>query len=152
MSPPAPEPDAEEPAAQVTAVVEGLDLEKLVGMWPAVVEQVKESGSGLLSQILSAAKPVAVNLQEAVVEVGFPASAAFNKRKAEGTDARDRLEEAVKAIVGERLRPVFVLLESNEPDAETETALSEDELVELMRTEFDAEEFVPDDDLKEAEG
>ena len=58
-----------------------------------------------------------MNLQEAVIEVGFPASAAFNKRKAEGTDARDRFEEAVKAIVGERLRPVFVLLESDEPEA-----------------------------------
>jgi hypothetical protein len=121
-------------------------------MWPAVVEQVKESGSGLLSQILSAAKPVALNVQEAVVEVGFPGSAAFNKRKAEGTDARDRLEEAVKAIVGERLRPVFVLLESEEPEGPPDAKLSEDELVELMRSEFDAEEYVPDDEVKEAEG
>ena len=139
-------------APTATAVVQGLDLEKLVGMWPAVLEQVRESGSGLLSQILSAAKPVAVNVQEAVIEVGFPASAAFNKRKAEGTDARDRFEEAVRAIVGERLRPVFVLLESDEPGEQPQAELSEDELVELMRTEFDAEEYVPDDDVKEAEG
>ena len=30
----------------------GSDLEKLVGLWPAVLDQVRESGSGLLSQIL----------------------------------------------------------------------------------------------------
>jgi hypothetical protein len=136
----------EGPAAAVTAVVEGIDLERVVGLWPAVIEQVRESGSGLLSQILTAARPVAVNVEEAVVEVGFPASAAFNKRKAEATDARDRIAEAVKTIVGERLRPVYVLLESDEAAAEPESKLSEDELVELMRTEFDAEEYLPEPD------
>jgi DNA polymerase-3 subunit gamma/tau len=140
----------DEPVA--TAVVDGLDLEKLVGMWPAVVEQVRDSGSGLLSQILSAAKPVALNVEEAVLEVGFPASAAFNKRKAEATDARDRFSEAVKTIVGERLRPVYVLLESDAADGSAEAKLSEEELVELMRTEFDAEEYLPEDDAKEAGG
>jgi DNA polymerase-3 subunit gamma/tau len=161
MPTPAPaEPVEEEkdgPVAQATAVVEGLDLEKLVGMWPAVLEQVRESGSGLLSQILSAARPVAVNVEEAVLEVGFPASAAFNKRKAEATDARDRFAEAIKATVGERLRPVFVLLESDSVETPPEADLSEDELVELMRTEFDAEyltepESGEEPNLKEAEG
>ena len=154
ISAPAPAEQQEEehgPVAQATAVVEGLDLEKLVGAWPSLVDQVKESGSTVLGQILSAAKPVAVNLEEAVVEVGFPASDAFNKRKAEAAEARDRFAEAVKTVVGERLRPVYVLLESEEAEPETRADLSEDELVELMRTEFDAE-YVPDDDLKEAEG
>ena len=69
---------------------------------------------GLLSQILSAARPVAVDVEEAMLEVGFPASAAFNKRKAEDTEARDRFADAVKTIVGERLRPVYVLLDADE--------------------------------------
>jgi DNA polymerase-3 subunit gamma/tau len=142
----------EEDGPTATAVVEGLDLEKVTGLWPAVVEQVRESGSGLLSQILSAARPVAVNVEEAVLEVGFPASAAFNKRKAEATDARDRFAEAVKAIVGERLRPVYVLLDSDDSEPQGESKLSEDELVERLRTEFDAEEYLPDDHAKEAEG
>jgi DNA polymerase-3 subunit gamma/tau len=139
------------PAAQATAVAEGIDLEKLVGLWPAVLEQVRESGSGLLSQILTVARPVAVNVEEAVLEVGFPASAAFNKRKAEATDARDRFAEAVKTIVGERLRPVYVLLESDEAETQPQSKLSEDELVELMRTEFDAEEYLPEPESGEAE-
>jgi hypothetical protein len=108
------------------------------------VEQVRESGSGLLSQLLAAAKPVAVNVEEAVLDIGFPASAAFNKRKAEAAEQRDRLSEAVKTIVGERLRPVYVLLDGEADVTPEERKLSEDELFELMRTEFDAEEYLPE--------
>jgi DNA polymerase III subunit gamma/tau len=150
---PTPEPAEPEPeqAPQATAVADVIDLEKLVGLWPAVVEQVRESGSGLLSQILTAARPVAINVEEAVLDVGFPASAAFNKRKAEAADARDRLSEAVKTIVGERLRPVYVLLDGDADAAPGERKLSEDELFELMRTEFDGEEYLPEPESGEAE-
>ncbi len=143
--------DADGVSAQATAVAEGIDLEKLVGLWPAVLEQVRESGSGLLSQILSAARPVAINVEDAVLEVGFPASAAFNKRKAEATDARDRFADALRTIVGERLRPKYVLLDGDEVEPESEQKLSEDELIELMRTEFDAEEYLPEPESGEAE-
>jgi DNA polymerase-3 subunit gamma/tau len=137
---------------QATAVID-IDLDKLVSVWPAVIDQVRQSGSLVLSQILSAARPVAVNVEEAVLDVGFPTSAAFNKRKAEATDARDRLAEAVKTIVGERLRPVYVLLDSEADSPTGERKLSEDELFELMRTEFDAEEDLsePDDGPDEAQ-
>jgi DNA polymerase-3 subunit gamma/tau len=138
------EPTAEAPPA-ATAVAE-VDLAKLVSLWPAVVEQVRESGSGLLSQILSAARPVALNVEDAVLDVGFPASAAFNKRKAEAAEARDKLADAVKTIIGERLRPVYVLLDGEADAPPGEPKLSEDELFELMRTEFDAEEYVPEPD------
>jgi DNA polymerase-3 subunit gamma/tau len=131
----------EAPTSTATAVIEGLDLEKIVGMWPAVIDQVRQGGAELLSHVLEAARPVALNVEEAVVEVGFPASAAFNKRKAEAQDARDRFAEALKTIVGERLRPVYVLLEGDENETPVEATLSEEELIELVRTEFDAEEY-----------
>ena len=134
------EPEVEGDQPQEAPAAASIDLERLVGLWPAVIEQVRESGSGLLSQVLAAARPVAVNVEEAVLEVGFPASAAFNKRKAEAADARDRFAEAVRTIVGERLRPVYVLLDTDESETE-ERKLSEEELVELMRSEFDAEEY-----------
>jgi hypothetical protein len=85
---------------------------------------------------------VAVDLEQRLLEVGFPPSAAFNKRKAEAQDARERFTDAVATILGERLRPVYVLLEGDpngEPDAEQQ--LSEDELIEHLKAEFDAEEF-----------
>jgi hypothetical protein len=123
----------------------GIDLERMVGLWPAVLDQVRESGSELLSTVLAAARPVAVDAEDAVVKVGFPASAAFNKRKAEASDARDCFAEALKTVVGERLRPVYVLLEG-ELDVETEApGLTEDELLAHVKSEFDAEEVAEDE-------
>jgi hypothetical protein len=101
--------------------------------------------------VFSAARPVAVDVEQAVLEVGFPPSAAFNKRKAEAQEARERFAEAVRTIVGERLRPVYVLLDGEDPgDAEPE--LSEEELIERLKSEFDAEEYDTDEsiDAKEA--
>jgi DNA polymerase-3 subunit gamma/tau len=138
------------PAAAAAATV---DFERISGLWPAVLEQVRESGSELLSTVLAAARPVAVDVEQAVLEVGFPASAAFNKRKAEAQEARERLAEAVKTIAGERLRPIYVLLEGEE-EAEAGgagQALSEEELIERLKSEFDAEEFEAEE-AKEAEG
>jgi DNA polymerase-3 subunit gamma/tau len=149
---PASDPEMEgKPEAQVEAV----DLERIVGLWPAVVDQVRESGSELLSHVLAAARPVAVDVEEAVLQVGFPASAAFNKRKAEATEARDRFTDAVRTVVGERLRPVYVLLESEASDAEEPAEqLSEDELIALLQSEFGAEEVssAEEPQAKEAEG
>ena len=145
---PGPTAVATEPVA-----TEAVDFERISGLWPAVLDQVRESGSELLSTVFAAARPVAVDVERAVLEVGFPASAAFNKRKAEAQEARERLADALKTIVGERLRPIYVLLEGDEEAApgDAQAALSEEELIELLRSEFDAEEFDAGD-AKEAEG
>jgi DNA polymerase-3 subunit gamma/tau len=144
-SPPTAEPADNDPSAP-TDQAEGNgdtpDLENLVSLWPAVIDQVKDSGAELLSHVLAAAKPVAVDSEEETVEIGFPPSAAFNKRKAEGNEAKERFAEALRTVVGESLRPVFVLLESDES---TERKLSEEELIELMRDEFDAEYVEPEE-------
>ena len=156
---PAP-PDAAEPVpaddeggeAEATAsrsVAEPVDLDRLRDLWPAVVDQLRDSGSELLSTLLEAARPVAVDAEEAVLKVGFPAAAAFNKRKAEATEARDRVAEAVRAIAGERLRPVFVLLEGDEGDEQAGPAMSDEELVEAVKSAFDAEEVSVDDEPEE---
>ncbi len=144
------------PTAAATDAVdaaEEVDLERITGLWPAVLDQVRESGSELLSTVFAAARPVAVDTDRAVLEVGFPASAAFHKRKAEAKEARERLAEAVETIVGQPLRPIYVLLEGEEevPAGGGEPQLSEDELIERLKSEFDAEEFEAAD-AKEAEG
>jgi DNA polymerase III subunit gamma/tau len=150
---PGPTAVATETVATEAVATEAVDFERINGLWPAVLDQVRESGSELLSTVFAAARPVAVDVERAVLEVGFPASAAFNKRKAEAHDARERLAEAVKTIVGERLRPIYVLLEGDEEAAPggAQAALSEEELIERLKSEFDAEEFEAAD-AKEAEG
>jgi hypothetical protein len=145
------------PASEGEGESEGeVDLEKLRELWPAVVDSLRDSGQELLSTLLEAARPVAVDVEEAVLKVGFPPAAAFNKRKAEATDARDRFTEAVRSIVGERLRPVFVLLEGEEQTPGT-VELTPDELIERFKSEFDAEEIEaseadPGNDAREATG
>src|SRR3954462_9256275 len=114
----APAAAVEAPPARAAAAVvqEPVDLERVVSLWPAVVDQVRESGSELLSTFFAAARPVALETEGAgpALKVGFPPSAAFNKRKAESQEARERLADALQTIVGERLRPVYVLLEADD--------------------------------------
>jgi DNA polymerase-3 subunit gamma/tau len=129
----------------------GVELDRLRELWPAVIDQVRRSGSEVLSHVLEAARPVAVDVERAVLEVGFPSSAAFNKRKAEAAEARDRFAEALRTIAGERLRPVYVLLDGEEGE-ETGGRLGEEELIALLRDEFGAEEVAEEANRKEAEG
>jgi DNA polymerase III subunit gamma/tau len=136
-SPSRPDPPSESTTADAHS---GVDLEKLREVWPAVVDQLRDSGQELLSTVIAAARPVAVDLEGAIVKVGFPPTEAFNKRKADANEARDRFTEAVSSIVGERLRPVFVLLEGEEAEIAASPKLTDEELVERFKAEFDAKE------------
>ncbi len=133
--------------ATAQAAGEAIDLERLAGLWPAIVDQVKQSGSEFLSAAFVAARPLAVDSERSTVEIGFPPSAAFNKRKAEGKENRERFSEAVRTVVGTRLSPSYVLLEDeSEPveiaDAVVEKPVDERELVNRIKAEFDAEELI----------
>ena len=60
---------------------------------------------------------------------------------------RRSIVDAVKTIVGESLRPVYVLLEGDQAEGGAETELSEEELIERLKSEFDAEEFEESENL-----
>jgi DNA polymerase-3 subunit gamma/tau len=145
-------PAADDTPSEGTDPAEAIDLERVRELWPSVVERLRESGSELLSTLLEAARPVALDAEDAVLKVGFPPAAAFNKRKAEAAEARDRFAEALRATVGERLRPVFVLLEPDDEQAVPEAEiLSPEELIERFKSEFDAEEVEVSEEAKQAE-
>jgi hypothetical protein len=139
-----------------TADTPDLDLERVRDLWPAMIDQVRQSGSELLSHVLEAARPVAIDVQDAALKVGFPPSAAFNKRKAEAAEARERFAEAARDILGKRLRPVYVLLDGDDDGDTEEEGMSEEELIERLKSEFDADEVAdeaeaePTDEAKEA--
>jgi DNA polymerase III subunit gamma/tau len=141
-------PRSAAPTAATVTAVEAIDLERVAGLWPAILDQVRQSGSELLSAVFQAARPVAVDPEHAVLEVGFPPGAAFNRRKAESHANRERLADAVRTIVGESLRPVFVLLEEEDGrgDENGTPALDEEELVARIKAEFDAEEYGAEED------
>jgi DNA polymerase III subunit gamma/tau len=147
---PAPADVSSGPSAQ--GIAEPVELGRMQEQWPAVIEHLRGSGSEVLSHVLEAARPVAVDAERGVVEVGFPTGAAFNKRKAEAAAARDRIVAAVHEVLGQRLRPVYVLLDGDdEHELAADRPLSEDELIERLKSEFDAEEFEPEDADEEDE-
>jgi hypothetical protein len=142
VAPASPDPTVAPPPGTAAAPPPGiadLDLEKLTRLWPAVLDQVRQSGSAMLSALFEGTRPVALDTEESVLRVGFPSTATFNKRKAEAIEQRERFAEALGSIVGSHLRPVYVLLDGEASPAEAEE-LDEDELLERLKSEFDAEE------------
>jgi DNA polymerase-3 subunit gamma/tau len=136
-----PPPEGSGPQGDAPAI----DIERITSLWPGIVDHVRQSGSELLSAVYEAARPLAVDAEEAVLRVGFPPSAAFNKRKAEAQGNRERFADAVKTIVGERLRPVYVLLDEEALTSEGGIELSDDELIEQIKSTFDAEEILEEE-------
>jgi DNA polymerase III subunit gamma/tau len=142
---PAPEepPEAEPGASAPVATVE---IERVVELWPAVVDHLRESGSAMLSTLFDGARPLGVDEERSVLRIGFPASAKFNKKKAEAAANVDRITEAITATAGRRLRPAYELIEEDVPASagEGNRAIDEEDLLEMIKDNFDATE-VPDD-------
>jgi DNA polymerase-3 subunit gamma/tau len=136
---PEPAPETADPPAEGD---EPPSLEAVMRVWPAVLDQLRQSGSAMLAALFEGARPVAVE-PDGLVKVGFPASATFNKRKADVPEHRERFADALRTVVGAPLRPVYVLLEG-EADAgsgsPSEHGVDEEALLERIKSEFDAEE------------
>jgi DNA polymerase III subunit gamma/tau len=114
------------------------DLEKIKRAWPAVLDKLRET-SPALAATFEGARPV--SFDEEGLKVGFPADSTFNKRKAEGADKRELMADALEAVIGERMRPGYVLLVGESPSEEPgEEEIDHDALVEKLKSEFDAEE------------
>jgi hypothetical protein len=151
-APPA-DPAVADPAP--SAPVADLDLDRVAGMWASVIEQMRQAGHGLLAAAFDGSRPVAVDPGQGSLEIGFPGSAAFNRRKAEAKDSREVLGESIRAVLGASLRPVFVTLE--EPAADEggedgggEAPADEGALVDRIVAEFDAEEVIGGDEQAES--
>ena len=66
---------------------------------------------------------------------------ARERARAEAAEHRERFAEALRTIVGERLRPVYVLLDGEAPASEEPRELDEQEILDRLKSEFDAEEI-----------
>ncbi|HEX4668609.1 MAG TPA: DNA polymerase III subunit gamma/tau [Solirubrobacterales bacterium] len=141
--------DAEHPSTVGDAAPTGpagqddLDLEKLKEIWPAVLDQLAKTAPALAA-FFEEARPV--GFEADVVEISFPAAATFNKRKAEVPEQRERVAEALLAVTGQNLKPAYVLLDGESeapaqaPAPEKDEGLDEEELLQRLKSEFDAEE------------
>jgi DNA polymerase III subunit gamma/tau len=130
---PSPSAEGDSPAGQ-----SALDLEKIQRVWPAVLDKLRET-SPALAATFEGARPV--SLDDEGLKVGFPAESTFNKRKAEAPDKRELMADAIETMVGERVRPTYVLLDGESTPAEAQAEeIDHDALVEKLKSEFDAEE------------
>ncbi len=132
-------PEAGASDADDAAPEAALDIERVRRVWPAVLDRLRESVPALAATF-EGARPVA--LDEDGLRIGFPADKTFNKRKAEDPERREAVVEAFEAVLGERVRPVYVLLDG---EAAAGTAAAEEPidtaaLVARIKSEFDAEE------------
>ena len=134
MRPPAAPPGDSDRTPGHTA----LSLEEIVQIWPAVIEKLRET-SPALAATFDGARPVGIG--EEGLEVGFPAELTFNKRKAEAKDKRAQMGEALAAVTGAPLQPVYVLLDGEQtPPEPAGDDVDHEALVEKLKSEFNAEE------------
>jgi DNA polymerase-3 subunit gamma/tau len=137
-----------EPEASVATARAGVEIGRVVELWPAVVDHLRESGSAMLSTLFEGARPLGIDEERSVLRIGFPASAKFNKRKAEAVTNIERMTDAIAAVVGARLRPAYELIEEGgpaPPSEQTVDAVGEEELIEMIKDNFNASEVAPDD-------
>jgi DNA polymerase-3 subunit gamma/tau len=132
--------DPPTPAPPAARGASDLDLEHVVRVWPAVLERLRESAPALAATF-EGARPVALEGDE--LRIGFPTDRTFNKRKAEDPERRTLIAAAFEAVLGGRLRPVYVLLDGEKrgpADGGAERQLGGAALVERIKSELDAEE------------
>lgn len=147
--PPAPAPSedpppAEEEAAEATALPPAghgdLSLDEIQRVWPAVLQKLEETAPALF-HALESARPVSFG--ENGLEVGFPPDLTFLKKNADSPEKRDTVAAAFAAVTGTGLRPTYVLLDGEAPPdtpAPGSEEIDEEELLERLKSEFDAEE------------
>jgi hypothetical protein len=98
-------------------------------------------GGGMLSALLQEARPV--SLENGLLVLAYPPSAAFSKRKAEDSVNANRVAEALRLVSGEPLAPRFELSDAPVTPIETEqpeSVLSEEEVIERIKEVFGAED------------
>jgi DNA polymerase-3 subunit gamma/tau len=127
----------------VTGPAGQLDLAQIINTWPAVLDKLRET-SPALAATFDGARPVSLDAEEGL-KVGFPAELTFNKRKAETPEKRELMADVIEDVLGERLRPTYVLLEDDpaapaEESRDSDREIDHDALVEKLKSEFDAEE------------
>ncbi|MDX6589801.1 MAG: polymerase subunit gamma/tau [Solirubrobacterales bacterium] len=121
-----------------------LDLDEISRIWPSVLAKLTETAPALAATF-EGARPV--GLDEDGLRIGFPIDKTFNKRKAEGPERREAVAAAFGAVLGEPLRPTYVLLDGEEspeadaaPAAGADDEVDEEQLLERLKSEFDAKE------------
>jgi DNA polymerase-3 subunit gamma/tau len=120
--------------------VGSIELEQIIGLWPAVADAIAEDRE-VLGHAIATAAPV--SLEGDRLTIAFPPGASFVKKKAE--QGRDLVANAVRGMTGHSLALAFELSDTALPAAGPAT-LDHDQLIERLREEFAAEEVFDEPD------
>jgi DNA polymerase-3 subunit gamma/tau len=140
----APQAAAAAPQAVATPEEEpesGLDVELVRSLWPAAVDAVRAENA-MVAALLGEARATALAGTE--LTVSFPEGAEFSRKKAEAN--RALLQTALRGLTGSSLSIVFDLSAPPPAEGELPPPMSEDELLDRLKAEFQAEEVFDDDD------
>ena len=115
------------------------DIDHLKRAWPVVLEAVKRRQPGLAA-VLGEGLPESLNGDELVVK--FPAGYSFQANMVAREDNRVLIADALSEITGRRLRVSTKLATEPSPEpadkGEDARILSKDELLRVLKLEFDA--------------
>jgi DNA polymerase III subunit gamma/tau len=131
--PPGPEPAPTAPP---------VELEQLKDAWQRAVIPAVEQRSIPTASVLREAHPSGLSGDTLTLE--FPATAAFHRNLAEDPKNTTLLAEALYEVTGRRFAVAFEVGENGEGEPEEQRTLSEEELVEELKTTFDAREVNPE--------
>jgi hypothetical protein len=117
-----------------------LSLDDIQRIWPTVLQKLGETAPALAATF-EGARPV--SFDEEGLQIGFPPTMTFNKKKADSPERRDTVAAAFAAVTGQGLRPSYVLLDGEAPPdtpAPGSDQIGEEELLERLKSELNAEE------------
>ena len=127
-----------------------LALDEVAVAWSSQVIPSLGEHSRATATVLADTRPVGLEGERLVVEL--PASASFQRQVAEDTKSRSLLSKILHEATGRRLDVTFIVAEAPEADPVEEAKPTpddevlpptEDEVVSLLKTTFDAEEVIP---------
>jgi DNA polymerase III subunit gamma/tau len=127
------------PAHQHSEPVPNLDLEQVQTAWKQAILPAVGERSIPTASVLNEARPVELVDDRLVLE--FPAAASFHRNLAEEPKNADLLADVLYEVTGRRLRLAFTVGEGDVEEAEEdEGPVSEEDIISLMKTTFDARE------------
>ena len=139
---PAPAPIAPATPPAPTSAPPKLELDELQEAWRrSILPTVEGQGGGIpAAAMLAEAHPAA--LEDDVLTLEFPEGAQFHRKHAEEPKNVALLENALYEVTGRRLQIVFATGVRPDPrPGEPDRPATEEEIVELVKTTFDAQEL-----------
>jgi DNA polymerase-3 subunit gamma/tau len=138
-SPPAATPEAAAVAPPEPGSRVSVDLEQLQEAWRRSILPAVESRSIPIGKTLAEAHPASLAGDTLVLE--FPQTAAFHLKLAEDPKNAALLRDALYEVTGRKLAVEFELGERHGEDSDEDGPTSEEDVLELMKSTFDAREL-----------